>query len=329
MAGKRTRQHSTAPHFLLVNLFKGTNLIFERNIPLILRGTCFALPIPTTNPRTVRILGDLPDGSFIVVSPGADFAAVCEKLRIEREPLIAHLASKGLRIVLSDWISDCLDRSSKRRADEPVDFSLTNEWQVLPVSPAPAPLRAAKGKGDSLPRPPSGAGVATAEAHSSKHGTALCVAGAVTAAAVVAAMSSSAAPALHSWLAVDPAPVPASKAVCEVRALFCGSREWTDRRAIEDAIKSLPAGSVVIHGNAAGVDKIAGELAASHGLQVLVFEADWELYGRSAGVRRNSDMLLEGKPTCAYAFQIAESRGTADMVRKISAAGLLLWHIRR
>ena len=120
-----------------------------------------------------------------------------------------------------------------------------------------------------------------------------------------------------------------SDAVREVRALFCGSRKWTDRSAIEHAIKSLPAGTVIIHGNAVGADIIAGELAASYGLEVLVFKADWELYGRSAGVRRNSDMLRVGKPTRAYAFQIAESRGTADsMVRKIIDAGLLLWHIR-
>lgn len=194
-----------------------------------------------TNPTTVRILGDLPDGSFIVVNPGVRFADVCEKLRIEREPLITLLESRGLRIVLSAWISVCLDHPK-----EPVEFSLTSEWQVLPIPRAPAPLRAAKDGGERPPRPPVGAGDAAVEA--------------VSSAVVISA----------TLCGLDPAPMPTS----EVRALFCGSREWTDRRAIEHAIKSLPAGSVVIHGNTVGADIIAGELAASYGLEVLVFKAD-------------------------------------------------------
>lgn len=52
--------------------------------------------------------------------------------------------------------------------------------------------------------------------------------------------------------------------------------------------------------------------------------ADWNKHGRSAGPIRNQEMLDSGLNFC-FAFvdkPLAESKGTADMVRRCRAAGV-------
>src|SRR5262245_14640856 len=69
-----------------------------------------------------------------------------------------------------------------------------------------------------------------------------------------------------------------------VRVLVTGTREWTDRVPIERELACLVAGSVVIHGAARGVDRLAGEVAAALGFEVIACPADWKKFGRAAGL---------------------------------------------
>lgn len=110
------------------------------------------------------------------------------------------------------------------------------------------------------------------------------------------------------------------------RVLICGSRDWHDRKAIEDVVCRLFAEHLfnltVIHGAAPGADTIAGELAAELEVYVLAFPADWR-HGRASGPIRNQKMLDEGAPHEVYAFMSTpDSRGTQDMVRRARKAGL-------
>lgn len=117
------------------------------------------------------------------------------------------------------------------------------------------------------------------------------------------------------------------------RVLICGDREWgllpRHREAMQRFIDSLPEGTVVIHGDARGADRMAGEMAEARGLRVLAFPADWSR-GKGAGPRRNQQMLDEGFPRrVAYAHDDLEnSRGTADMVRRSRLAGLPVERIK-
>src|SRR5512146_256267 len=86
------------------------------------------------------------------------------------------------------------------------------------------------------------------------------------------------------------------------RVLVCGDREWDDFDLIYERMGGLPEGSVVIHGGARGADKLAGRAAKERGHKVQVFVADWDKLGKSAGPRRNSQMLTEGKPDYVWAF---------------------------
>ena len=108
-----------------------------------------------------------------------------------------------------------------------------------------------------------------------------------------------------------------------LRVLVCGDREWTDLAPITRELKRCrPA--VVIHGGARGADTLAGTAARILKMQVEVFPADWERYGKAAGPMRNQQMLDEGKPDLVLAFHehLEKSKGTKDMIRRAEKAGV-------
>lgn len=118
-----------------------------------------------------------------------------------------------------------------------------------------------------------------------------------------------------------------------IAILVTGSRDWTDREAIHDALGQIDSRSrlplVMIHGDAPGADTIAREYAEHDGTwHVIAMPALWTLHGKSAGPRRNAEMVeaLKLLRDCGYechvlAFPMPDSRGTWDCVRKARAAG--------
>ena len=120
-----------------------------------------------------------------------------------------------------------------------------------------------------------------------------------------------------------------------IRLLVCGGRDFNDRAAIHKLVDSLPAGSVVIHGDSGkrdrrgraicGADILTGDAAKVRGLEVRPVRAAWRLYGRSAGPIRNQRMLDEEHPT--HYFNFPGGTGTADMVSRCVAAGVPRWRI--
>ena len=101
------------------------------------------------------------------------------------------------------------------------------------------------------------------------------------------------------------------------RVLVCGSRYWTDRKVIEEELRKLPEGSIVIHGSAKGADTIAGRAAWWLGFKVEQFPARWDLHGTAAGPIRNQQMI-DTKPTLVLAFHsnLNDSKGTKDCVAR-------------
>lgn len=99
--------------------------------------------------------------------------------------------------------------------------------------------------------------------------------------------------------------------------LVCGDRHWSNRAAIIKRLKQLPLDTLILHGGASGADSIAGEEALKLGLEVKVFPANWDKYGRAAGPIRNIEML-DQNPQLVIAFHpnLTQSRGTAHTVRE-------------
>jgi hypothetical protein len=113
--------------------------------------------------------------------------------------------------------------------------------------------------------------------------------------------------------------------------LVCGDRNWDDYDTIRKELKKLPKGSVIVHGDCRGADKIAGEVAMELGLKVIAFPAEWGKYGKSAGPIRNAKVLEETRPDLVLAFHddLENSKGTKDMVYRAAKENIMVKIISR
>lgn len=109
--------------------------------------------------------------------------------------------------------------------------------------------------------------------------------------------------------------------------LICGDRDWNDEVLIAKVLFLIKdrRNTTLIHGDARGVDRIAGSLGKMMKFKVVIpYPADWDTHGNSAGPIRNRKMLKEGKPDLVIAFHndLARSKGTKDMVSIAQDAGV-------
>jgi len=118
-----------------------------------------------------------------------------------------------------------------------------------------------------------------------------------------------------------------------VRVLVCGDRKWAEPTLIQVILRGFLADNFfLIEGCAPGADRCAHDwglefLDEEHHLH---FPAQWQVYGRGAGPRRNQAMLEQGEPDLALAFHnnLEASKGTKDMVSRALGAGIKVVHIK-
>ena len=114
-----------------------------------------------------------------------------------------------------------------------------------------------------------------------------------------------------------------------MRVLICGGRDYDDYDTFKTCLSAKQVAvpfTVIIHGAATGADTMADKYAKNHNIAALSFpvsKADWKKYGKSAGPRRNRQMLRDGKPDLIMAFP--GGSGTADMVKQARKAGVPVW----
>ena len=107
------------------------------------------------------------------------------------------------------------------------------------------------------------------------------------------------------------------------RILICGSRNWTDRAAIREALVGLHPDSLIIDGMAPGADTIGYEVSKELGFRHHArFPAQWSAYGAKAGPMRNRLMFKTTQPTLVLAFPMPDSLGTVDMMKIADKAGV-------
>lgn len=111
------------------------------------------------------------------------------------------------------------------------------------------------------------------------------------------------------------------------RILVCGGREYDDATRVWGCLtrvyRKYPH-LVIVHGNARGADSLARDWAIRHNVPHEAHPADWDRHGKKAGPIRNQEMLDSGLDG-GIAFP--GGRGTADMVRKMKAAGVPVWEV--
>lgn len=114
------------------------------------------------------------------------------------------------------------------------------------------------------------------------------------------------------------------------RVLVTGSRNWTDRGVIRDALWYALIGplegnpdSVLIQGECefGGADLIAKEFWKGWELPVEGYPAERDALGRILGPKRNKEMVDTGADVC-LAFPLPGSRGTRNCMHLAREAGI-------
>jgi hypothetical protein len=111
-----------------------------------------------------------------------------------------------------------------------------------------------------------------------------------------------------------------------MRVVVAGATAWSNVEAIRRELAQLPAGAIVIHGDAPGADALAGQVAAQLGLAVEPMgktRKDYAKYRRGAWKGLNERMLASGAVlVLAFHPALEKSRGTKHLVEIARAAGI-------
>ena len=108
--------------------------------------------------------------------------------------------------------------------------------------------------------------------------------------------------------------------------LVVGSRTFLDynflKNKLDYMLQNHKPNVVIISGGAKGADSLAEKYAKENNLQLKVFPADWETYGKSAGYIRNEEMhkyISNFERRGIVAFWDGQSKGAAhnfDLAKK-------------
>lgn len=116
-----------------------------------------------------------------------------------------------------------------------------------------------------------------------------------------------------------------------MRIQITGSRDFTDLEIVHGAIvdqmmEPFKNGEqvTVVHGDARGADKLAGQAVFDYSwVDVEVYPAEWDKYGKSAGYRRNATMIsLEPDIVLAFKKIGSGNRGTQHTIDLAHKAGI-------
>lgn len=115
------------------------------------------------------------------------------------------------------------------------------------------------------------------------------------------------------------------------RILITGSRDWTDRRTIFEALDAIGRQNtlkekVLVSGNCpTGADLMCEEFATIAGWEIERYPADWKKHGRKAGFERNKQMVNTAPDVC-LAFIKNNSKG-ATMTKKMAIKAGIPTHV--
>lgn len=104
----------------------------------------------------------------------------------------------------------------------------------------------------------------------------------------------------------------------EFRIIIAGGRDFKDYYLLRSTMDKLLQNKlrkekiVIICGMAKGADMLGARYAKERGYHIRYFPADWDKYGKRAGIIRNEEMARNTDALAA--FWDGESRGTKNMI---------------
>jgi hypothetical protein len=109
-----------------------------------------------------------------------------------------------------------------------------------------------------------------------------------------------------------------------MKLIIAGSRYLTNVKyldMIDDLIKQNNLDpKEIVSGTARGIDTLGEIWARENGVPVVRFPADWNTYGKAAGLIRNSQMAEYG--TALLVIRLEHSKGSRSMLECATRAGL-------
>lgn len=108
-----------------------------------------------------------------------------------------------------------------------------------------------------------------------------------------------------------------------MKVIVAGSRDFKDYKLLCESLDfylSRQTDIEIVSGCARGADSLAIQYANERGYPVKKFPANWDLYGKSAGYRRNAEMAEYAD--ALVAFWDGKSKGTKHMIDLAEDKGL-------
>lgn len=100
-----------------------------------------------------------------------------------------------------------------------------------------------------------------------------------------------------------------------IQIAIIGSRTFSDYHTFSKKCTSILSNLTsftIISGGARGTDTMAERYASENNIPILIYRADWDNDGKSAGMKRNMAMLNDS--THVIAFWDSKSSGTRHMI---------------
>lgn len=107
------------------------------------------------------------------------------------------------------------------------------------------------------------------------------------------------------------------------KVIIAGSRDFDNYFWLADIADQLLKDETdveIVSGTARGADRLGEQYALERNYKLTKFPANWDLYGRSAGYRRNVEM--GNYADALIAFWDGESKGTKHMIDIATDKGL-------
>lgn len=102
-----------------------------------------------------------------------------------------------------------------------------------------------------------------------------------------------------------------------MKLAIVGSREFNDYSLMKEKYLEVSKDydiDCIVSGGARGADSLAEQIAKDFDLELKVFPAEWNKFGRGAGMMRNTTIVENSD--IILAFPIGKSVGTWDTIRK-------------
>ncbi len=105
-----------------------------------------------------------------------------------------------------------------------------------------------------------------------------------------------------------------------------GGRNFNDYEFLRSVMNQLHEKQpidLVVSGGACGADTLGIQWAKECGIKTKIFLPNWNKFGKSAGFKRNTDIVDAAH--VVVAFWDKKSRGTQDTIKKAKALGKLVY----